>query len=378
MLIDPALEKAGWDVNNPGLVGLEIPVDGFDPQAWSALKAKLKVVQESGGTYDVGLPSGISDYVLYRANGEILAIVEAKRTSVDPRLAQAQAEFYVSELEKRQSFRPFAFMANGKEIYFLDAGSEHKRPVAGFFSPDDLENLLSLRQNTIKLAQVPIDTQIVDRVYQHEAIRRVCEAFEKEHKRKALLVMATGTGKTRTVMALIDLMMRANQARRILFVADRDALVKQALNEGFQKFLPGEPCQRLTSYKHDQTSRLYAVTLHTLNKCFQQFTPGFFDLIIFDEAHRSIFNKWNEPLQYFDGRIIGLTATPADFIDRNTFLTFDCTDMKPTYLYPYRQAVDEGYLVDYAVYQARTKFQRKGIKGVDLSEEDRNVLYEQG
>ncbi|GAC1365983.1 MAG: DEAD/DEAH box helicase family protein [Ktedonobacteraceae bacterium] len=377
-LIDPALSKAGWDVSNPNLVGLEIPVDGFDPQAWVALKVKLDRVKESGGTYHTSLPTGISDYVLYRSNGEILAIVEAKRTSIDPRLAQTQAEFYVSELEKRQNFRPFAFMTNGKDIYFLDAGSETKRPVAGFFSPDDLENLLYLRQNKLPLSQLPIDINIVDRIYQQEAIRRVCEAFEQQNKRKALLVMATGTGKTRTTMALISLFMSAHQARRILFVADRDALVQQALTDGFKKFLPQEPCQRITTHKLSQSSRLYTVTLQTLNLCFQSFTPGFFDLIIFDEAHRSIFNKWNEALQYFDGRIIGLTATPADFIDRNTFLTFDCTDMKPTYLYPYRQAVGEGYLVDYAVFQAHTKFQRLGIKGVDLGEEDRNALYEQG
>ncbi|GCE16752.1 type I restriction endonuclease subunit R [Dictyobacter kobayashii] len=365
-------------MDNPNQVGLEIPVDGFDPQAWAALKVKLDRVKESGGTYHANLPTGISDYVLYRSNGEILAIVEAKRTSVDPRLAQTQAEFYVTELEKRQSFRPFAFMTNGKDIYFLDAGNENKRPVAGFFSPSDLENLLSLRQNKIPLPLVSINTSIVDRIYQQEAIRRVCETFEQQHKRKALLVMATGTGKTRTVMALIDLFMRANQARRILFVADRDALVQQALTDGFQKFLPNEPCQRITTHKLEQSSRLYTATLQTLNLCFQSFTPGFFDLIIFDEAHRSIFNKWNEVLQYFDGRIIGLTATPADFIDRNTFLTFDCSNMQPTYLYPYRQAVQEGYLVDYAVFQARTKFQREGIKGIDLNEEDRNALYEQG
>lgn len=377
-LIDPALSKAGWDVNNPSLVGLEIPVDGFDPQAWATLKVKLRRIKESGGTYNESLPTGISDYVLLRSNGEILAIVEAKRTSVDPRLAQAQAEFYVSELEKRQSFRPFAFMTNGKDIYFLDAGNENKRPVTGFFSLADLENLLYLRQNKIALPQIPINTNVVDRIYQQEAIRRVCETFEQQNKRKALLVMATGTGKTRTVMALIDLFMQANQARRILFVADRDALVRQALTDGFQKFLPEEPCQRITTSKRDQSSRLYVVTLQTLNMCFQSFTPGFFDLIVFDEAHRSIFNKWNEVLQYFDGRIIGLTATPADFIDRNTFLTFDCTDMKPTYLYSYRQAIQDHYLVDYAVFQAHTKFQRQGIKGIDLSEEDRNALYEQG
>lgn len=378
-LIDPALLKAGWDVHNANQVGLEIPVDQSDPQAWALLKTKLDRVKESGGTYNVQLPSGISDYVLYRANGDILAIVEAKRTSTDPRLAQAQAEFYVEEIEKHQSFRPFAFMTNGKEIYFLDVHAASKRPVAGFFSAEDLENLLYIRQNKQPLSSTPIDTTIVNRSYQLEAVRSVGKAFEQDNKRKALLVMATGTGKTRTVMALIDLFIRTHQAQRILFVADRDELVKQAIDDGFSKFIPNEPCERIYSKKSTyNTSRLYAVTIQTLNLYFQSFTPGFFDLIVFDEAHRSLYNKWNEPLQYFDARIIGLTATPADFIDRNTYLMFDCDNSEPTYLYPYEQAVKEGYLVDYNLYTAQTKFQRKGIKGVDLSEEERNTLYEQG
>jgi len=376
--IDPALQKAGWNIDNPALVGLEIPVDGTDAKAWAALKEKLDRILESGGIYNVELPKGVSDYALYRPNGEIVAVVEAKKTSIDPRLAQTQAEFYVSQIEKRQSFRPFAFMTNGRDIYFLDAGQANKRLVSGFFSPDDLDNLLFIRQHRQPLSQVAINPSITDRLYQQEAVRRICEAFEQKKKRKALLVMATGTGKTRTVMSLIDLFLRANQARHILFVADRDALVQQALKDGFMKYIPNEPCERIFSHTINTTSRLYAVTLQTLNACFQSFTPAFFDLIIFDEVHRSIFNKWNEVLQYFDGHLIGLTATPADFIDRNTFLTFDCEDGIPTFLYPYKQAVQDDYLVDYSLYKARTGFQRKGIKGADLSEEERNALNEQG
>lgn len=165
---------------------------------------------------------------------------------------------------------------------------------------------------------------------------------------------------------------------RILFVADRDALVDQALIEGFQTHIPAEPNTRLYSYKIDTSNRLYVVTLQTLSKIFDRFTPAFFDLIIFDEVHRSIFNKWNEVLHYFDARMIGLTATPASFIDRNTFLEFECFDGLPTSLYTYEEAVAEGYLVDYELYQAQTRFQRQGIRGVDLSEEERNALIEQG
>jgi len=376
-LIDPALAAAGWDVHNPEQVGLEIPVDGFDPAAWLRLHSDLNILRQQVIDFDVALPTGISDYVLKRANGEILAIVEAKRTSIDSRLAQAQAEFYVGELAKRQSFAPFAFLSNGLETHFVDVGRSNRRLVHGFFSPQDLENLLYLRDNSLAVADIPINTAITDRSYQLEAIRRVGEAFATG-KRKALLVMATGTGKTRTAMSLVDVFLRANQARRILFVADRDALVTQALDEGFEEYIPTEPCIRLTSRNLDTTNRLYAVTLQTLSNVFQKFTPAFFDLIIFDEVHRSIFNKWNEVLQYFDARMIGLTATPAGFLDRNTFLEFECYDEKPTFLYSYEQAVADKYLVDFELYGAQTRFQRAGIRGMDLNEEERNALIEQG
>ena len=378
-LIDPALRKAGWDVHDPNQVDTEIPVDGFDPQARRKLDATLRKLGDAGVPYQVELPAGICDYTLYRESGEILAVVEAKRSSIDPRLAEAQTEFYVTEIEKQQnqSFRPFGFMTNGLETYFWDVGQAPKRLVHGFFSRADLENQLYIRQNQTPLTAAPINTDITDRPYQMEAIRRVCEVFE-QGKRKALLVMATGTGKTRVSMSLVDIFLRSNQARRILFVADRDALVEQALEDGFKTHIPHEPCTRIYSHDLDTTNRLYVVTLQTLVNCFQTFTPGFFDLIVFDEVHRSIFNRWNEPLQYFDGRMIGLTATPAEFIDRNTFLAFDCFDGIPTAHYPYRQAIDEGYLVDYVPYTAQTHFQRHGIRGTELSEEDRNLLIEQG
>ena len=354
-MIDPALERAGWNLKNHAQVGLEIPVDGYDKEPWN----------------------GVTDYCLFRPNGEVIAVVEAKRTTHDPRLAQQQAEHYVTEISKHQAFQPFAFLTNGTDIYFLDKGIAPKRLVYGFFSPDDLERLLFLRQQQKPLSSIAIDNVITDRAYQHEAIRRVCEAFDAG-KRKALIVMATGTGKTRTTMSVIDIFLRANQARTILFVADRDALVEQAKTDGFEKFLPHEPCDRIYSHTIDKTKRLYAVTLQTLSQCFEQFSPAFFDLIIFDEVHRSIFNKFNEVLQYFDARMIGLTATPAQFIDRDTFRVFECGDGKPTFLYPYKQAIEEGFLVDYTLYAAQTRFQRQGIRGVDLSDEERNLLIEQG
>jgi type I restriction enzyme R subunit len=378
-LIDPQLQRAGWDVANPNQVGLEIPVDGYDPAAWHALNTQLRQIREANQLYEVALPAGISDYALYRANGEIIAVVEAKKASYDSRLAQAQASFYVQQIGKRQSFQPFAFTSNGVDTYFLDPGSAAPRLVAGFFSPADLDILLYLRQNKQPLAAQPINNSITNRSYQHEAIRRACEAFDAG-KRKVLLVMATGTGKTRTAMSLVDLFLRANQARRILFIADRDELVKQALNDGFKAHLPHEPATRIIGGKVDlaKPSRLFVATLQTISSCFEQFTPGFFDLIIFDEVHRSIFNKWSDVLHYFDARMVGLTATPADFINRDTFLAFDCTDGTPTYLYTYEQAIADKMLVDFDLRVAQTRFQRQGIKGLDLNEEARNMLIEQG
>lgn len=357
-LIDPKLEAAGWDLSlDKGEVRFEIPVNGYDAEPWN----------------------GITDYCLYRANGEVIAIVEAKKQSRDPRVAEQQVRHYVTEIAKHQSFQPFAFLTNGREIYFWNIDRETKRQVAGFFSLSDLENLLYLSQNKIALQTLGVNIAIAGRAYQQEAIRRVCERLD-EGFRRALLVMATGTGKTRTTMALIDLFLRANQARRVLFVADRDTLVKQALDDGFKTFLPNEPRHRIRSFDTDTAKRLYVATLQTLSVCCKKYTPGFFDLIVFDEAHRSIFNLFREVVEYFDARIIGLTATPAGFIDRNTFQVFHCFDNppKPTFLYNYKDAVEEGYLVDYDIYQAHTRFQRDGIRGANLSEEERNELIEDG
>src|SRR5580693_9346446 len=259
----------------------------------------------------------------------------------------------------------------------MDFGLANPRLVAGCFAPVDLERLKFLCQHAHPLEATNINTTIVDRPYQHEAIRRVCESFAAK-RRRALLVMATGTGKTRTTMALIDLFLRAHQAQNVLFLADRDALVDQTLTDGFKAHLPHEPRDRIYTHQVDKTKRLFVATEQTLALCYAKFSPGFFDLIIFDEAHRSLFKRFTEVIEYFDARMIGLTATPANFLDRDTFRLFGCDANVPTFLYDYPQAVKEKFLVDFTLYQAHTGFQRKGIKGVDLSEEDRNALAEQG
>src|SRR5579862_7914971 len=286
-LIDPALINAGWDLENAAQVRFEIPVDGYDATPWN----------------------GITDYTLYNNAGEVLAIVEAKRTSRDPRVAEEQVRHYVSQISQHQRFQPFAFMSNGYETYFWDLSFGNKRQVAGFFTADELVDRLFMRENALPLESVTVNPNIVDRTYQLEAIARTIERFGNRHQR-ALLVMATGTGKTRTTMAIVDVLMRANQCRRVLFVADRDTLAKQALNDGFKAFLRDEPRTRLRSYEIDKTKRLFATTLQTLALCYQKISPGFFDLVIFDEAHRSLFNQYRDIVEYFDARMIGLTATP--------------------------------------------------------------------
>jgi type I restriction enzyme, R subunit len=353
--IDPQLRAADWKLNDRTQVRLEVPVDGYDAEPWN----------------------GVTDYSLYDASGNVLAVVEAKRCSRNAREADEQLRHYVTEIAKRQSFAPFGFMANGHDIWFWEVGLANPRLVAGFFTPADLERMKFLRQNRQPLEATPINSSIVDRAYQHEAIRRVAEAFAA-NKRRALLVMATGTGKTRVTMALIDAFIRANQAQNVLFLADRDALVDQTLTDGFKAHLPYEPRDRIYTHQIDKTKRLFVATEQTLALCYAKFSPGFFDLIIFDEAHRSLFKRFTEVIEYFDARMIGLTATPASFIDRDTFRLFGCDANVPTFLYDYPKAVEERFLVDFSLYQAHTSFQRKGIKGVDLSEEDRNALVEQG
>ena len=205
----------------------------------------------------------------------------------------------------------------------------------------------------------------------------LCEAFTR-HERRTLLVMAAGTGKTRTTVALIDLVLRANQVRRILYLADRDTLLDQALADGFTAHLPNEPRDRIYTHHVDQTKRLFFTTAQTLSLCFQQFSPGFFDLIVFDEAHRSNFRRCTEIVEYFDAQIVALTATPARLIDRDTIRLFSGATGAPTFLYDHPEAVREKSLVDFSLTQAHTGFPRAGVAGVDLTEEDRNALLEQG
>ncbi len=312
-LIDPALERAGWHLNNPDLIREEIPVDDS--------------FRDASVPYDAPEPpAGITDYALYRENGEILAVVEAKRTSIDPRLAVPQAEFYATEIEKRQSFRPFRLYDQRPRDLLLGRGP--RAQASG------LRLLLPLRPGEPALPppepdaphEAAINTDITDRPYQIEAIRRVCEAFESG-KRKALLVMATGTGKTR-VGHVPGRHLSADATRRGASSLSPTGTrwSSRPWTMASRPTSPTSPAPASTATTSTQTNRLYVVTLQTLNNCFREFTPGFFDLIIFDEVHRSIFNRWNEPLQYFDA--------PHDRPDRHAgrlyrpqhLLAFECPD----------------------------------------------------
>lgn len=354
-LINPQLAAAGWELTDRTRVHLEVPVEGYDPTPWN----------------------GFTDYSLYDPSGYVIAVVEAKRTARNPREGEEQLRQYIAEIARTQPFAPFGFMTNGLHTFFWEVGQANPRMVAGFFTPSDLERLRFIRENGRPLADTQISNAIVDRLYQHEAIRRVGEAFAAG-RRRALLVMATGTGKTRTTMGLIDVCLRSSWGQRILFLADRDALVEQALADGFKAHLPNEPKLRIHTGNIDKTGRLYVATLQTMSRCFEQFSPAFFDLIIFDEAHRSIFNRFTEVIEYFDAYMVGLTATPAAFIERDTFRIFDCQDQAPTFLYTYEQAIAEKRLVEFRLYQAQTGFQRRGIRGAELSPEDRDALTELG
>lgn len=358
-------------LNNPNTfnedrrsVAFEVPIDG----------------------YDASPINGITDYCLFRENGEVLAVIEAKRTRRDARVGKEQLYQYITKIEQKQSFRPFGFMTNGDDIWFWNSLDYPDRPVAGFFPKQDLERLLFLKQNRQPLSSVRIKDSIVNRSYQVEAIRRIGEHIEQRKKRKALLVMATGTGKTRTTMALIDVFLNAKYAQKILFLVDRDSLVDQAMSKGFKDHVPNESRERIRTYLLDDPkeetkirgARILVSTLQTLELCYDKFSPAAFDLIIADECHRSIYNKFSDILAYFDAVQIGLTATPAHFIERNTFKFFETDGAAPTFLYTYDTAVKEGYLADYNVYAAQTRFQRQGIKGVDLSGEEQESLRERG
>ncbi|MBR1778027.1 MAG: DEAD/DEAH box helicase family protein [Alphaproteobacteria bacterium] len=327
---------------------------------------------------------GYVDYVLFGQDGFPLAVVEAKRTSKDPNVGKQQAKLYADALEKQYGRRPMMFMTNGFETKFWDDLASPPRRVFSVFSQDDLARRMARRNSDIRLKGVKINTDITNRPYQLQAIASVCDHLEKDFRR-ALLVMATGTGKTRTTVSLVDVLMRGNYVTNVLFLADRRALVGQAKN-AFQAFLPDASLCNLLSSKDDKKARIVFSTYPTIlnavdevknDKNERLFTPAHFDLIIVDEAHRSIFKKYKAIFDYFDAPIVGLTATPKTEVDRNTYEFFETPPDNPTFAYDYETAVNTDHvLVPYRNPQITTKFLEEGIVYDDLSEEDKDRYEE--
>lgn len=351
--INIELKLAGWEFGKD--IGEEIEVQGMP--------------NESG--------VGYVDYVLYGENGKPLAVVEAKRTSKDPKIGQQQAKLYADCLEKRYSQRPVIFLTNGFDMYIWDDYSDRK--VYGFYKKSELQLMMDRRKSKKSLSSVTINDEISNRYYQKEAIRAVCEALENK-QRKTLLVCATGTGKTRIAISIVDVLSRHNWIKNILFLADRKALVKQA-KKSFTKLLPNLAlCNLLDSKDSPEDARMIFSTYPTMMNAIDDtkskdgkrlFTPGHFDLIIIDESHRSIYKKYKSIFDYFDSYLMGLTATPKDEIDKNTYSVFDMENGVPTYAYEYNKAVEDGYLVDYTSIEFKTKIMEDGIKYDELSDEEK-------
>lgn len=333
----------------------------------------------------VGMPGptgrGKVDYVLWDTNDKPLALVEAKRTSRDTYEGQQQAKLYADSLEKMFGQRPITFYTNGYQTHLWDDTNYPEREVQGFFTRDELRLMIQRRASRQAPTKLPINPQIVDRPYQLRAIRRVSEAFEQDKQRDALLVMATGAGKTRTVIGLIDLLSRANWVKRVLFLADRKALVTQATN-AFKQHLSNMPTVNLLKSK-DSNARIFVSTYPTMMGLIdqldgdkRQFGPGYFDLVVVDEAHRSIYQKYGAIFDYFDSLLLGLTATPKDEIDRNTYRRFHLEDGVPTDWYSLDEAITDGFLVPPRTVDVPSKFQRQGIRYADLSAEDKELWDE--
>ena len=351
--IDLLLKEAGWPLDQAR--DREFPVTGMP--------------NESG--------EGFVDYVLWGDDGLPLAINEAKRTKKSAPLGQQQAKLYADCLEKQFGRRPVIYYSNGYEHWLWDDVNYPPRAVQGFHKKAELELMIQRRATRKKLADAGINTEIVERPYQHRALRRIGEAFERDNDRKALIVMATGAGKTRVVIALCDLLMRCNWAKRVLFLADRVALVRQAVN-AFKKHLPDSSPVNLVTEKETE-GRVFVSTYPTMMRLIDEasdgqrrFGIGHYDLVIIDEAHRSVYQKFRAIFEYYDSLLVGLTATPKDEIDFNTYGLFDLERGVPTDAYTLEEAVKDGYLVPPRAVSVPLKFQREGIKYDDLTEDEKD------
>lgn len=354
LFIDLLLQEAGWKLDKKE--DIEYPVTGMP----------------------YGTGEGYVDYVLWGDNGLPLGIVEAKRTRKDPKAGRQQSKLYADCLEKMTGQRPVIFYSNGYETYLWDDVNYPPREVQGFYTKNELQLIIQRRSSKKDPSKQPINKAITDRYYQEECIRSIVEHLKAGH-RKSLCVQATGSGKTRTVISLCDLLMKCNYAKKILFLCDRTALVRQAVN-AFKKHLPESNPINLLTDKEAQDSRVVVSTYHTMMGLIDEvkggeekrFGVGHFDLVIIDEAHRSVYQKFGAIFEYFDSLLVGLTATPKDEVDRNTYRLFELEDGVPTFAYDLDQAVFDGFLVPPNPISVPLKFQREGIKYDQLSDEEKD------
>lgn len=366
--IDWDLGLAGWTLDDDVVIEREV--------------RGMPVAQ--GGNTGIGYV----DYLLCGKDGKPLAILEAKRTSLSVQKGLQQARLYADCLEDEFGYRPFIFLSNGFDTMFVDDESSAPRKVSGVFSREDLQRIMNRRGKVPSLTSVKVNERIAgggtNRYYQIEAIKRACANFDEGH-RKGLLVMATGTGKTRVSAGLADVLMRAGRAKNVLFLADRVALVDQAAR-AFQNYLPETSRCNLCRNKDERDARIVFSTYPTILNAVdtvrneagvRMYSPAHFDLIIVDEAHRSIFKKYRAIFEYFDSLVIGLTATPANEVDRNTYDFFEVERGVPTYVYEYEAATERDHvLVPYLGIETHTTFLDEGITYDELSEEDRRTLEE--
>ena len=360
-LIDIELNNCGWNVNDT-----------------------LKVIQEYEIPLDENLPLHFDrtkrfvDYVLLNKTGQIIAIVEAKRENKAVSSAKTQAEYYARRIKNIQGFTPFIYITNGNEIEFWDSENYPIRKVLSYHSLEDLETYRKRNENNIILSPELLDKNIAGRAYQVEAITKTLETFN-DKKREILWVMATGTGKTRTIISLVDILLKTGFVKRVLFLADRRELARQAM-DNFKEHLPNQSRQRIETQTFEKDKRLYVSTYQTMMSLLKNsdISQGFFDLIIADESHRSIYNYYGQLFLKFDALKLGLTATPVEFIDRDTYKFFGTQNGNPTFAYTYESALQDGYLCPYEVMNVKTKFQEKGIKFEFLSKEEQEKLKNSG
>ncbi|MFT2098421.1 DEAD/DEAH box helicase family protein [Marinomonas sp. 2405UD66-6] len=370
-LIDKQLFNSGWNVDDQTKVAKEYFIA-------SNLTDR---VSESSANYQT---QQYSDYVLLGKDGKPLAVVEAKKSSSDAEIGREQAkQYYYRIREQTKGELPFCFYTNGHDLYFWDLENYPPRKVMGFPTRDDLERFQYIRRNRKALTNELINTNIAGRDYQIRAIRSVLDGITKK-QRDFLLVMATGTGKTRTCIALVDALMRSGHAEKVLFLVDRIALREQAL-DAFKEYLPNEPrwpnvAEKIIAKDRRVYVSTYPSMLNIIREESQSLSPHFFDFIIVDESHRSIYNTYKEVLDYFKTTTLGLTATPTDIIDHNTFQLFHCADGIPSFAYSYEEAINNTppYLCDFQVMKIQTKFQKEGISKRTISLEDQKKLIFEG